>query len=198
MLANWKRVLILTLLLAVVGTVAAFADDIYETIKAKKMNITLNGSSLDGTLEVNGDLFVPVKKNAEALQVIVEQNGSKVEVYKPNFHMFLFWVKNNAMQNTFGEVDQIGKTFEIGIFAQVDNLHKSVQNIKYEIFDPIGKSIYNMKDRVNKDEKFFHLTPPISIKFEQAGEYTVKAYLQFDERGDYYLVSEKAFQVKSN
>lgn len=197
MLANWKRVLILTLLLAVVGTVAAFADDIYETIKAKKVNITLNGNSLDGTLQANNDLLVPVKKNSEALHVIVEQKGSSVEVYKPNYHMFFFTVVNDRLHNTFGW-SEVGKTVNFAIFAQVDNLHKTVQNVKYEVFDPNGKSIYNLIDKVNQSDNFFHVTPTMSMKFEEVGEYTVKAYIQFDERGEYYLVSEKALQVKSN
>ncbi len=191
---NWKRTVLLSLVLAAVGTAAVYADDIYETIKAKKVSVSVNGQSLkEQSLQVNGKVYVPLNEMADTVQAMIEYDGDQVAIYKPNVHMALFSVVKDRITTPFGNVTKGGE-YNFAIFTQVDNLQKEVKNLKFEIFDPQGKSVYNAIFPLSLKDNFWHFTPTITLKFNQTGEYKIRAYMQLSEQGEYHLVSEKIIQ----
>lgn len=191
---NWKRTVLLSLVLAAVGTAAVYADDIYETIKAKKVSVSVNGQSLkEQSLQVNGKVYVPLNEMADTVQAMIEYDGDQVAIYKPNVHMALFSVVKDRITTPFGNVTKGGE-YNFAIFTQVDNLQKEVKNLKFEIFDPQGKSVYNAIFPLSLKDNFWHFTPTITLKFNQTGEYKIRAYMQLSVQGEYHLVSEKIIQ----
>ncbi|GFR37553.1 hypothetical protein PRECH8_08490 [Insulibacter thermoxylanivorax] len=191
---NWKRTVLLSLVLAAVGTAAVYADDIYETIKAKKVSVSVNGQSLkEQGLQVNSKVYVPLNEMADTVQAMIEYDGDQVAIYKPNVHMALFSVVKDRITTPFGNVTKGGE-YNFAIFTQVDNLQKEVKNLKFEIFDPHGKSVYNAIFPLSLKDNFWHFTPTITLKFNQTGEYKIRAYMQLSVQGGYHLVSEKIIQ----
>jgi len=198
---KWKRTLLLVLILAVVGTTAVMAEDLYETFKAKKLSITVNGKSLDKpALQVtNGSVMIPLDQVKDTIQAMVEQNGDKITIYKPNVHMLLI-IEGKDRVVHFGSVTNgKGKKVDFTIHTQVDNLRKPIKNMKFEIFDPNNKSVHQTIFPISSedaDNGIFWLNVPVSVQFDLKGDYTIKAYMQFEEPGEYFLVSEKVIQSK--
>ncbi len=196
MLANWKRTLLFSLLImAVIGTVAVYADDLYETIKAKQISVSVNGDSLSGkSYEVNGRTLVPLDQLKDKLQAIVQRDGDQVNVYKPNVHMVVF-KKVNGNINLFGSL-QKGTKLDFEILTQVDNLEKEVQALKIAIVDPDGNNVHEIVHPLNLRDNFWYNTH-VSLTFDKAGAYKVQAFMQLEKNGSYHLVSEKIIQSVS-
>jgi hypothetical protein len=188
---KWKRTVLVALILAMIGTTAVMADDIYETFKAKKLSITVNGKSIDKpALQVtNGGVMVPLEQLRDTVQAMVESSGDKITIYKPNVHMLLI------SSTIFGSVTNgKGKKVDFTIHTQVDNLKKPIKNMKFEIFDPNNKSVHESIHPISKEDAeygTFWLNAPVSLQFDLKGDYTIKAYMQYEERGEYFLVAEK-------
>jgi len=192
---NWKRTVLLTLLLAVVGTAAVYADDIYETIKAKKLAIQVNGTTIAGqSIQSSGKVMVPLDDIADTLQAFIDYRDDEVTIDKPNVHLALFSVAKDKITTPFGNVTKGGQ-YDFAIFTQADNLAKEVESIKYEIIDPNGERVYSSKYQLKLKDYFWHVTPTITMKFNHTGEYTINVYMQIEPQGDYHLVSKKIIKA---
>jgi len=195
----WKRTVLLVLILAVVGTTAVMAEDLYETIKAKKLSITVNGHSIDTpALQVaNGSVMIPLDQLRDTVQAMVEQSGDKITIYKPNVHMLLI-IEGKDRVVHFGSVTNgKGKKVDFTIHTQVDNLQKPIKNMKFEIFDPNNKSVYHSIFPISSEDAengIFWLNAKASVQFDLKGDYTIKAYMQYEELDEYFLVAEKVIK----
>lgn len=206
---NWKRTMLLTLIIAVIGTTAVFAKDIVETIRAKKITVQTGGTSITGySVQSNGKVLVPLDEITETLEAVVEYNDDEVEIYKPNVHLSLFNVARKTtklfgftikkdeytLNAPFGVVTEGGE-YEFIISAQVDSMPVEVENIQYEIIDPDGEQIYSSSYQIKLKDYFWHTTEPISLRFNQTGEYKINLYMQTEPKGDYHLVSRKILKT---
>jgi len=85
---NWKRTVLLILSLGLIGAASVYADDIYETIRAKKTTVQVSGKTISGySIQSNGKLLVPMDELTETMQAFVEHNGDEVTIHKPNVHL---------------------------------------------------------------------------------------------------------------
>lgn len=192
---NWKRTVLLILSLGLIGAASVYADDIYETIRAKKTTVQVSGKTISGySIQSNGKLLVPMDELTETMQVFVEHNGDEVTIHKPNVHIFLFSVAKDKITSPFGYVTKGGE-YDFAIFTQADSLAKPVESIKYEIIDPNDEKVYTAKYPLKiKEDYFWQITPTITLKFQHTGEYKVYVYMQLDPQGDYQLVSKKVIK----
>lgn len=195
---NWKRTVMLTLLLAFVGTAAVYADNIYESIRAKKVTVKMNDQALDSrSYEVRGDVLVPLDEIAESLQAIVLYDGNQVNIYKPNIHMsILAHTKNGVdLRSTVNH----GERLKFNIRAEGESLGLDIENMKFEIVNPKGvvvhEEIVAASDDVKENPTFISHTGEISHYFFVQGKYTFKAYMKLEGSNEYHLVSKKVIQV---
>ena len=196
MVAKWKRTLLLSIIFtAVIGTAVVYADDIYETIKAKQVSVSVNDDKLNSkSYEVNGRTLVPLDEVKDELQAIVLKDGDQVNIYKPNVHMVVF-KKINGNISLFGSL-QKGSKLGFEILTQVDNLEKEAHALKIVIVDPEGNHVHEEVHPLNLRDHFWY-NSHVSLTFDKAGAYKVQAFLQVEKNGRYHLVSEKTIQSLS-
>lgn len=207
---KFRRLLMLTLVFSLLCTVSAFADDVYDYVKAKKITVVVNDTELKSPgfivesrgVESKGvdskgaelKTMLPLRDMSTALQAMVDWDESTqtVTIYKPNVHLFLFNViKDKISTKPFGNVSKGGQ-YDFVVFSQVDNLLTNVSSLKVTVEDPNGKEVQNY-DAGLKDVKdnFWYTTPTFSQQFKYQGKYIVKFYLKLNDESDYQLVSQK-------
>lgn len=197
---NWKRTVMLTLLLAVVGTAAVYADNIYETIRAKKVTVMIDDQALDSrSYEVRGDVLVPLDEIAESLQAVVLYDGDQVKIYKPNIHMsILASTKNNGVE--LRSTIKYGERLKFAIRAEGLSHGLDIESMKFEIVNPKGQVDYEEIVAASKDVKklpmFMSHTGEISHYFSSAGDYTFNLYMKLKGSNDYHLVSKKVIHIE--
>lgn len=196
-----KRVILLTAVFIVLGTLTVIASESYERYRAKKVNVFVNGQEAgsQGLLVQMGNeakTMLPLRDIASALQAIVEwdEDTGTVNIYKPNVHIFLSTPNQDGSFGTFGTVYYRQK-HQFNLFAQIDGLTTPIRALKYEIVDPKGESIYNHElefDRVTSSTEWLK-TPLINHEFKHLGEYKARVYMQIEKDKPYDLVAEKGF-----
>ncbi|MFD0587975.1 stalk domain-containing protein [Paenibacillus sp. GCM10027627] len=182
---KWRKVAALILLLSLCGSTVIFAN-----AAVQKVRVLINGAEQDdGGIVFDGKTYLPLRQVADSLLAIVNwDNASKrATIYKPNVHMFLY--KGNS---PFGVVDK-GFQGKIKVFAQVDNLQTNIEAVKVSIADPGGKerSIESKKVPRGTKDIFWFVSEEFDYKFDSAGQYTVRFYVQLDGSDDWSAVSEK-------
>jgi hypothetical protein len=197
---NIRKLMICTLSLSLIGGASVGASEVYQTIKAKKVRVTVNGSELDGgALQIDGKTYVPLRSFSDTLQALIkgEPNSDSINIYKPNVHLLLFTGDKNAMK-PFGNVYK--GEHEFYVFAQVDNLQTKVHSIKTTVVNPNGDTVETQVYKMSDDTKdvFWYTTSPIRLDFKATGQYKVRFFIKPTEDSDYALVSEKAILSMSN
>lgn len=194
---KWKRQLSLISLLLFIGVVTVFADNTYEWLQGKKVKLAINNENLQKEgywIKSGGQLYVPVKEISEQLEVIVDwdEENSTINLYKPDVHMAFNVRRKDGSLGTFGMVPYKSE-LNFFIFTQIDNLKFNVHSLKYEIVAPDGSVVYSYEEQLeNQDDSFmWQYSPDIKMQFEQLGEYRAKIYMNVEEDGEYFLVSQK-------
>mgnify|MGYP000386249616 CR=1 FL=1 len=195
------RVLLLTLALVSLVTMSVWADDVYESYKAKPVKISINGNEAsDSSLQLEaGKILLSLPAMKDTLQALTKwnENEQSLHIYKPNVHIFPFQVSKKELVR-FGTVFK-GK-YEFFIETQVDNLQTDISSLKINIVDPFGSTVYGYiyEDQL-KDvgQEFWLTTEPINLDFKHTGKYTIKVYMKHSSDSDYALVSEKVIRSKN-
>ena len=194
---RWKRPLMIIGLLILVSTITVVADSAYEWLRGKKVETAVNSMNIAESaylVESSGKTYLPVRDVAEQLGVIVDwdKENNKLNLYKPNVHMAFNVKRKDGSYGTFGKVDY-NKELSFLIFTQIDNLKVKVHSLKYEVAAPDGTVLYSYEDpSENQDQALmWGYSPDINLIFDQLGEYKVKIYMNLEEDGEYFLVSEK-------
>lgn len=185
MKVSWKKVMAATLVISLMGGgTMLFADSLYEQVK-----VLLNGKELkDGGYLIDNKIYVPVRDLNGAVQW--DKKSGKVQVIKPNVHIFLF-----KGDTAFGNVNR-GK-LKFNVFSQVDTLYDNVYAVKVAIEDPSGnvKDIQSQNiDNQNKDNFWFR-TNDFTYDFDRGGKYSVGFYIKYSADSGYEKVAEKAITV---
>ena len=179
-----KKVLVLTLAMALWGGTMIFADSASQVFR-----VIVNGIELkDSGIMDDGKSYIPLRQLATQLQALVvwDDNAKKVVVTKPNVHMFLFQDKT-----PFGGVDA-GKKVTFSVFAQVDNLTTDIQSFKISIKDPSGKETLIQQDSLpGRKDNFWFRTNDFKYEFDTSGTYTIRFSMRLSASDDWSVVSEK-------
>jgi hypothetical protein len=192
---NIRKLLLCALALSVIGGASAGAAEVYQTLKGKKVRLTVNGEDLDGgALQIDGKTYVPLRSVSDTLRALIkfDPNSDSIHIYKPNVHLLLFTGDKNAMK-PFGNVKR--GEYEFSVFAQVDNLKTKVHSVKTTVVDPSGETVETQVKKLPDDETrdmFWYVTSPIRLDFKLTGEYKVKFYIKQSDDSEFELVSEKA------
>lgn len=193
-----KKIILLMVIFSMVGVASAWADDAYDSYKAKKIKIVVNQDDSFSGLTVAGKekstRMVPLQDISDTLQALIQtDDGSVININKPNVHMSLFEVKEvkgDTKLSPFGDVNQGGK-YSFVIFSQIDNLLVDIQSLKIVIEDPYEMEVKEItKDVRESDDHFWYSTDAISLEFKNSGKYTVNFYMK-PSGGQYTLVSQK-------
>lgn len=194
---KWKRNLLLVFSFLLLGSATVLADSAYEWLRGKKVHVTINGSSMSETgylFESSGKSYLPVREVSEHLEAIIDwdKDSNKIDLYKPNVHMAFNFKRKDGSLGTFGKVAH-GSELNFFIFTQIDNLKVKVHSLKYEIEAPDGNVVYSYEEPLeNQDQALmWSYSPDIKLRFDQSGEYSAKIYMNLEEQGDYFLVSQK-------
>ncbi|CAM3654045.1 stalk domain-containing protein [Marinicrinis lubricantis] len=194
---NLRKLAAVICIIGITSSVTAFADDAFEWVKAKKVKVSVNGSSMgtSALLTEDGSTMLPLRDIANQLQGMVEWDDKTqtVKVYKPNVHVSLLLAKDPKNMIPFGDVEK-GK-HEFVIFTQVDSIYNKISAIKTTIEDPFGDTVYTYEDEVkDHKENLWMTTPTIELNFKQVGKYTVKIYMKPEGSKQYALVSQKVIR----
>ncbi|WP_199617744.1 stalk domain-containing protein [Paenibacillus alkalitolerans] len=195
---NIRKLLLCALALSVIGGASAGANEAYQSLKAKKVRMTVNGQELSGgaLLSIDGKTYVPLRSVSDTLQALIKSDSASesIHIYKPNVHLLLFTGDKNGML-AFGKVNKRG-VYEFNVQAQVDNLQTKAHSIKTTVVDPDGQTVetqvYKLLDGDVRDGVFWYTTSPIRLDFKLSGQYKVKFYIKQAEDSEFELVSEKA------
>lgn len=177
---RWKKIVLSTLVLSLMGGSLMFADSVNE-----KVRFWVNGQEVQGGgYIIDGKTYAPIR----AFDGVVNwnSNNNQVKFLKPNVHIFLF--KGDTV---FGNVNK-GK-LKFNVFSQVDNLKDSVAAVKVAIIDPSGNKKDIQTQELGKDQKdnFWFRTNDFTYDFKTAGKYTIGFYIKVSKNAEYEMVSQK-------
>jgi hypothetical protein len=177
---RWKKIIMSTLVLSLMGGSLMFADSVNE-----KVRFWVNGQEVqDGGYIIDGKTYVPIR-SFDGL-VSWDSNNNQVKFLKPNVHIFLF--KGDTV---FGNVNK-GK-LKFNVFSQVDNLTDDITSVKVAITDPSGntKDIQSQDLDSNKKDNFWFRTDDFTYDFKTTGKYTIGFYIKYSKNSEYEMVSQK-------
>ncbi|AOZ91575.1 copper amine oxidase [Paenibacillus crassostreae] len=177
---RWKKVVVSTLVLSLMGGSLLFADSVNN-----KVHFWVNGQEVqDGGYVIEGKTYVPLR----AFEGLVNWDSvsNQVKFIKPNVHIFLF--KGDTI---FGNVNK-GK-LKFNVFSQVDNLSENIVSVKVAITDPAGTTKDIQSQDLDSDQKdnFWFRTDDFTYDFKTSGKYKIGFYIKYSENSDYELVSQK-------
>ncbi|MGU3469828.1 stalk domain-containing protein [Paenibacillus sp. D51F] len=182
-----KKVLVLTLAMALWGGTMIFADSATQAVK-----VMFNGSELQETgIMSDGKTYLPLRQVAQKMQALVvwDDSSKKASIIRPNVHMVLFDKDNSP----FGYVKNKGTT-SFSLLAQVDSLAAEVDSFRITITDPAGKETALATSATKKDN-FFYLSKEIKYGFDSSGTYAIRFSLRLSPNDDWSVVSEKNITV---
>jgi len=177
---RWKKIVMSTLVLSLMGGSLLFADSVNE-----KVRLWVNGQEVqDGGYIIDGKTYVPIR-SFEGL-VNWSPTNYQVKFIKPNVHIFLF--KGDTI---FGNVNK-GK-LKFNVFSQVDNLVDSVVAVKVAITDPSGvqKDIQTQELANDSKDNFWFRTDDFTYDFKTTGKYMIGFYIKLSKNSEFELVTQK-------
>lgn len=193
-----KKLLALTLVMVMFGTTAAFADDVAAWYKAKTVKVKVNGEMLktDGLLVNVGDAsktYLPLRDIANTLQAVVKwEDGKPVEIYKPNVHIS-FLTQRKDYLGLFGKVHPTKEKYNFRVQVDIDSMLTDLYGLKVEIVDPYGNVVVEEERKISASTSdVMWVQVPVTMQVDYTGKYMVKVYMKTEEKGEYFIVSEKA------
>ncbi|MFI2857570.1 copper amine oxidase [Paenibacillus sp. JSM ZJ436] len=181
---GWKKITAAALVITLMsGSTLLFADSIQD-----KIRVLMNGRELkDGAYLIDNKIYVPLRDMNAASDW--DKSAGKVQVVKPNVHIFLF-----KGDTAFGNVNR-GK-LKFNVFSQVDSVHDDVESVKVAIEDPSGsiKDIQSQSNLQGKDNFWFR-TYDFTYDFDTVGKYSVGFYVKLTGNSGYEKVAEKIITV---
>ncbi|OAB46519.1 copper amine oxidase [Paenibacillus antarcticus] len=177
---RWKKIVMSTLVLSLMGGSLLFADSVNE-----KVRLWVNGHEVqEGGYIIDGKTYVPIRSFEGLVNWIPTNN--QVKFLKPNVHIFLF--KGDTI---FGNVNK-GK-LKFNVFSQVDNLVDSVVAVKVAITDPSGvqKDIQTQELESDSKDNFWFRTDDFTYDFKTSGKYTIGFFIKLSKNSEFELVSQK-------
>lgn len=177
---RWKKIVMSTLVLSLMGGSLLFADSVNE-----KIRFWVNGQEVqEGGYIIDGKTYVPIR-SFDGL-VNWSPTTKQVKFLKPNVHIFLF-----EGDTIFGNVKK-GK-LKFNVFSQVDNLAESVVAVKVAIIDPSGiqKDIQTQEYEGDPKDNFWFRTDGFTYDFKSTGKYTIGFYIKVSKNSEFELVSQK-------
>ncbi|WP_054958336.1 hypothetical protein [Paenibacillus dakarensis] len=182
---KWKKIAICTLLISLMGGGSfLFADSFDEHVR-----VWFNGKELkDGGYLIDNKIYIPARDTDSA--VTWDKKHGKVNIIKPNVHIFLF-----KGDTAFGNVNR-GK-LKFNVFSQIDTLTDDIHSVKVAIADPSGKvrDIQSQDIKDNKSDNFWFRTYDFTYDFNTIGKYSVGFYIKSSSDSEFVKVSEKVITV---
>lgn len=182
---GWKRILATALVTTVLsGSTMLFADSISDRVR-----VWVNGKELkESGYLIDNKIYVPVREMNGAVDW--DKKNGKLQVIKPNVHIFLF-----KGDTAFGNVNR-GK-LKFNVFSQVDSLKNDIDAVKVAIEDPSGKlkDIQSQNIRNQDRDNFWFRTYDFTYDFDTVGKYTVGFYIKSSADSGYEKVAEKVITV---
>lgn len=199
---KFRRLLLVATALTFLGAATVVASDGFEWYKGKKMKVNVNGETLNSSamilnVDKESKKMIPIEDVANILQAVVkwDESTQTVSITKPNAHIFLLTPQGDSSEGMFAKV-YYDETSVFSILVHLDSVAEA-HSLKFEIVDPTNTVVYRSEGKAKEPDggMIWHRTPKnITMKFKHLGKYTVKVYLQPDEKSEYFLVAEKAFE----
>ncbi|MFC7681629.1 copper amine oxidase [Paenibacillus sp. GCM10028914] len=185
MKSKWKKIMACTLFISLLGGGSSilFADSFNEHVR-----VWLNGRELkDGGYLIDNKTYIPVRDIDGAVNW--DNKSGKVQIIKPNVHIFLF-----KGDTAFGNVNR-GK-LKFNVFSQVDTLNEDIHSVKVAISDPDGnvKDIQSQEVK-NKSDNFWFRTYDFTYDFNTVGKYSVGFYIKTSSDSGFVKVADKVITV---
>lgn len=197
-----KRLLLIVLALSLFSAATVVANDGFDWLKAKKIKLKVNGETLSASglianIDKDNKTMIPVDDIANALQAVVkwDEASQTLNIAKPNAHIYLLTPQGGSSEGMFARV-YYDETSVFSILVHLDSVQEA-HSLRFDIIDPADNVVYSSEGRTKEPDAgmIWHRTPKnITMKFKRLGKYTVKVYLKPDEKSDYFLISEKAFE----
>ncbi|WP_422660443.1 copper amine oxidase [Paenibacillus sp. EC2-1] len=182
---KWKKVMACTLLISLLGgSSLLFADSFNEQVR-----VWMNGKELsDGGYLIDNKTYIPVRDIDGAVNW--DKKSGRVDVIKPNVHIFLF-----KGDTAFGNVNR-GK-LKFNVFSQIDTLNADIHSVKVAISDPSGKvkDIQTQEMKNNNSDNFWFRTYDFTYDFNTIGKYSVGFYIKTSADSAFVKVAEKVITV---
>lgn len=190
-----RRILILTLALALVGSSFVYADTITD-----KLKVVFNKRTADGNgIIVGNKAYISADVVSEQLQglLIWDEGDSSIRLFRPNVHMFTM-----SGTTVFGDIKK-GTREKFNVHTQVDSLKVDLKEFKWTISDPYRKET-TIEVRKSGDDEFptkgkdsFWLnSKDIVYTFESAGSYTIRFWVKAEGEKNFQIISEKIINTK--
>jgi hypothetical protein len=170
------------------GSVAA--QDVWQTIKAKKVRVDVNRTAVDdGGYVIDGKTYVLLDALQESSHLLVD-DADDVQVFDPDVHLFLF-SGNRTVMRPFGNVFT-GK-YEFFAFAQIERMRTPIVAIRTTVVDPNGTAVETQTVKVvdASKEDFWYTSNAMRIDFKQAGTYLVRFSVKQSEESDFVVLAER-------
>lgn len=191
-----RKIMIATVIIALLGGTAAYAAD----SGLQKLRVWINKKETDdaGVL-VDGKPYISLKAASEKLDgiFVYDDSTNRASVYKPNVNMFTF--RSNDM---FSYVPK-GSKVKFNVFSQIDSLKIDISAFKVTIDDPYGDSTWiDGRDSADKEfsdvvkEDFTFGTREITYTFESTGRYVIRFWMKPAGEGSFQAVAEKVINSK--
>jgi hypothetical protein len=204
---TWKRILLLFLVLTFTGAGTALANSVFEYVRAKKMSVQFNGT----TMEADGFLVQVNKKNvpmADLQSVLnalggymrVDEKTGKIDIYKPNVQVTVN-AKDSDKRDKYTHTHNFknNRLHDMRFTATVDGVREEIEAWQFIILDPAGREFIRHTDEgtIAKNmasDTITQINMDIRVKIEKAGLYTVNFLIKPKGADQFFRVGQSMFE----
>lgn len=184
---NPRKTLLLMLVLLFAGGLTIYAN-------TAGLSISFNKYRSIDAVEVDGKVYLDLEDAAEKMHAIVERNGSKVVLHKPNVNMIpILEQKTTRLYK--------GLTTSFWVHVTVDGLELKVSELKLTLDTPYEEEVLmhiDASDPALQGGEFIQkVTEPFKYHFKYAAKYYLRLWLKPEGDDRFHLVGERALYVTS-
>lgn len=200
-----NRVLLLIMVFVIAAAGTAFANSALEYLRAKKMEVAVNGE----TVAASGYLAQINRKDVAMADVQsllktfggymrIDEKTGKIEIFKPNVQLTVN-VKESGRSNKYIHTHtfEVNRVYDIRISATVDGVLEDMEALQFTILDPSGKELVSQTvvGSVVNDNNITQLNLDINKwLIEKPGLYTANFSIKPVGEDQFYRVGQTKFE----
>lgn len=200
-----RRILLLMMVFVIAGAGTAFANSVFDYLRAKKVDVTVNGESV----AVNGHQVQIDRKNVPMADVQsmlnelggymrVDEKTGKIDIYKPNVQLVLMWSDTRARdQFLFSHTVKKDRALNIRLIATVDSVLEDIETVRFSILDPSDTVVLEVEDDKSVStlkNNITHIRNDFQYTFDKAGLYTVQFSVKPRGSDQFFQVGQSVFE----
>lgn len=195
-----NRVLLLIMVFVIAAAGTAFGYSAYEYLRAKKMDVSVNGEAIAGSgylAQINRKdvamADVQSLLNATGGYMRVDEKTGKMDIFNPNVQLVLMWSESRAKGLVYSHTVRKDQPLNVRLTATVDSVFDDIEFVRFSILDPSGEEVLQVEDDKSVKtlkENTTHIRNDFLFTFDKKGTYTVEFSVKPKGSDQFYRVGQ--------